>query len=81
MKTFSGKLGIVDSIAISPDSQTLACGTKDKSIKLWNLQTGKLQNTISGLSDPVHTLTFSPDGKTLVSGGSEDGTIEVWRSR
>jgi WD40 repeat protein len=81
MKTFSGKLGIVDSIAISPDSQTLACGTKDKSIKLWNLQTGKLQDTISGLSDPVHTLTFSPDGKTLVSGGSEDGTIEVWRSR
>ena len=80
-KTFSGKLGIVDSIAISPDSQTLACGTKDKSIKLWNLQTGKLQDTISGLSDPVHTLTFSPDGKTLVSGGSEDGTIEVWRSR
>jgi WD40 repeat protein len=55
-------------------------GSKDKTIKLWNLQTGKLRSTISNPSEKVDSLTFSPDGKTLVSGGSEEGTIEIWRS-
>jgi WD40 repeat protein len=80
-QSLSGNLGIVESVAISPDGQTLASGSKDKTIKLWNLQTGKPKNTISKLSGKVNSLTFSPDGKFLVSGGSEDGAIEIWRSR
>jgi len=80
-QTLPGNLGIVESVAISPDGQTLASGSKDKTIKLWNLQTGKLRSTISNPSEKVDSLTFSPDGKTLVSGGSEEGTIEIWRSR
>jgi WD40 repeat protein/tRNA A-37 threonylcarbamoyl transferase component Bud32 len=79
-QTLSGDLGIVESVAISPDGQTLASGSKDKTIKLWHLQTGKLKNTISQLPDKVDSLAFSPDGKTLVTGGSEDGAIEIWRS-
>jgi WD40 repeat protein/tRNA A-37 threonylcarbamoyl transferase component Bud32 len=80
-QTLAGNLGIVESVAISWDSQTLASGSKDKTIKLWNLQTGQLKNTISELSDKVDSLTFSLDGKTLVTGGSEDGAIEMWRSQ
>ncbi len=79
-RTFSGNLGIVESVAISPDAQTIASGSKDKTIKLWNLKTGKPRSTISNLSGTVNSLTFSPDGKSLVSSGSEDGTIEIWRS-
>jgi len=79
-QTLPGNLGIVESVAISPDGQTLASGSKDKTIKLWNLQTGKLRSTISNPSEKVDSLTFSPDGKTLVSGGSEEGTIEIWQS-
>ena len=80
-QTLPGNLGIVESVAISPDSQTLASGSKDKTIKLWNLQTGKLRGTLSNPSEKVDSLSFSPDGKTLVTGGSEEGTIEIWRSR
>jgi WD40 repeat protein/tRNA A-37 threonylcarbamoyl transferase component Bud32 len=80
MQVLSANLGIVESVAISPDGQTLASGSKDKTIKFWNLQTGKLKNTFSELSDKVNSLTFSPDSKTLISGGNEDGAIEIWRS-
>jgi WD40 repeat protein len=79
-KTFSANLGIVKSVAISPDGQTLACASEDKTIKLWNLHTGKLKNTISKLSDKVTSLTFSSDSKTLLSGGRENGAIEIWRA-
>ena len=72
---------MVNTIAISPDGQTLASGSKDKTIKIWNLKTGKLKETISEVSDEVYSLSFTPDGKTLVSGGNEDGSIEIWRSR
>ncbi|MEP0855965.1 serine/threonine-protein kinase [Trichocoleus sp. DQ-U1] len=69
----------VNSVAFSPDGQTLASGSRDKTIKLWNPQTGELKSPISNHSGAVNSVTFSPDGKTLVSNG-EEGKIEVWQS-
>ncbi len=76
----SGHLGIVESVAISPDGQTIASGSKDNTIELWNLKTGKHRSTIPKVSGMVYSLTFSPDGKSLVSSGSKEGIIEIWRS-
>jgi WD40 repeat protein len=42
-------------------------------IKLWNLHTGELIQNLSG----CNPVTFSPDGKTLVSGGN-GGSIKIW---
>jgi WD40 repeat protein len=61
------------SVAISPDGETLASGCM-KAVKLWNIHTGELIQTLSGCSP----LAFSPDGKTLASGG-DGGTIKLWR--
>ena len=36
------------SVAISPDGQTLASGSDDYTIKLWNLKTGDLLHTLTG---------------------------------
>ncbi|MBD2088089.1 serine/threonine-protein kinase [Coleofasciculus sp. FACHB-542] len=69
----------VNSVAFSPDGQTLASGSRDNTIKLWNPQTGELKSPISNHSGAVNSVTFSPDGKTLVSNG-EEGKIEVWQS-
>ncbi|NES93843.1 MAG: hypothetical protein F6K32_01070 [Desertifilum sp. SIO1I2] len=64
-------------IAISPDNQIIAAGNNDKTIKLWDLATGKLQQTLSGHEGAVLSIAISPDGETLAS-GSSDKTIKLW---
>ena len=67
----------VYSLAFSPDGATLASGSSDKTIRLWDTTTGKHIQKLSGHTDAVSSLAFSPDGATLVS-GSWDKTIRLW---
>ncbi|MGI2909791.1 WD40 repeat domain-containing protein, partial [Hassallia sp. VBCCA 56010] len=67
----------VRSVAFSPDGKTLASGSDDNTIKLWDVATGKLSQTLTGHSNSVRSVAFSPDGKTLAS-GSDDNTIKLW---
>ena len=46
-------------------------------IQLWDVATLELRETLLGHSDAIRSLTFSPDGKTLVS-DSKDGTVKLW---
>jgi WD40 repeat protein len=64
-------------VSFSPDGKTLASGSYDNTIKLWNVETGKEIRTLSGHNDSVISVSFSPDGKTLAS-GSDDKTIKLW---
>jgi WD40 repeat protein len=68
----------VTTLAMSPDGKTLASGSFDKTIKLWNLATGQQTRTLTANSDAVQSIAFSRDGTTLVS-GNEDNTIKIWR--
>ena len=71
------KKGSVFSMALSPNGQTLASGSGDGTIKLWNLATGQEVRTLSGHTDSVYSVALSPDGQTLAS-GSGDHTIKIW---
>ena len=51
MYVSSGHSSTVLSVAFSPDGNTIASGSKDKSIKLWNPQTGDLIRTLDGNRD------------------------------
>ena len=55
----------------------MASGSDDKTIKLWNLESGAQIKELKGHSYYVYSVTFSLDGKTLVS-GSWDKTIKIW---
>ncbi|RCJ36437.1 hypothetical protein A6769_17225, partial [Nostoc punctiforme NIES-2108] len=65
------------SVVFSPDGKTLASASLDKTIKLWNRETGKEISTLTGHSQLVNSVVFSPDGKTLAS-ASWDKTIKLW---
>ena len=72
--------GFEDVLTFSPDGKTLLAPTLeiwDPLIKLWDVDTGQDLGTLSGHTEPVETLVFSHDGKTLAS-GSQDGTVLLW---
>ncbi len=67
----------VISIAISPDSNFVATGSKDKSAKLWDLRNGREVRSFLGHMMSVTSLEFSSDGKYLLT-GSNDKTARIW---
>jgi len=67
----------VVSVAVSSDSNYVATGSKDKSIKLWDRSTGREIRSFLGHEATVTSIEFTADGKYLVSGGN-DRAIRIW---
>jgi dipeptidyl aminopeptidase/acylaminoacyl peptidase len=74
--TLTAHTDAVQSVAFSPDGKRLVSGSQDKTLKLWDAQTGQLILTF-GPTDGVLSVAFSPDGKQIVS-GSQDSTLRLW---
>ncbi|MEO6190755.1 MAG: caspase family protein, partial [Saprospiraceae bacterium] len=68
----------LSSISISPNSNSFisTTETEEASINEWNFQ-GKLVRNLSGLAKVISAVSFSPDGKTILTGG-KDGSLKRW---
>ena len=83
---FSGKLltnitghsAPVMSVRFTPNGNKIATASDDRTIKLWNLD-GTLITTLKGHDRPVNSISFNPKNSTILSSGSSDGTIIIWR--
>ena len=73
----TGPTGAVNSVAFSRDGATLAAGSADSTIRLWDVATHRQIATLTGPGGPVTSVAFSRDGTTLAAGNA-DGTIWLW---
>ncbi|MGH3853780.1 MAG: TIR domain-containing protein [Pseudonocardiaceae bacterium] len=77
----AGHTNAVAAVAFSPDGHTLATGSWDQTVRLWNVadlaHPTSLGQPLTGHTNWVATVAFSPDGHTLAS-GSYDQTVRLW---
>jgi len=77
--TLKGHEDVVWSVASSLDSQTLVSSSGDKTIKVWNLLTGKLLRTLSGNSDYILDVALASGDRNLVSSSyATNNAINTW---
>ena len=73
----SGHSGLVRSIAFSSDGVYLVSGSEDKTVKLWDMQTGGIVKEFEGHKEWVLSVCISSDS-TMVVSGSADRTVHLW---
>jgi WD40 repeat protein len=67
----------VSRVSFSPDGHRAVSWSNDKTVRVWEQETGACLRTLAGHSAGVFSVSVSPDGRRAVS-GSEDNTVRVW---
>jgi WD40 repeat protein len=77
LRTLEGHSDSVKGVAMTPDGKRAVSASSDKTLKVWDLETGRALRALEGHSDPVNGVAVTPDGKRAVS-ASDDETLKVW---
>ena len=80
--TLAGQNVFIESISFSPDGTVLAGGTRDNTVRVWDVATHTPLATLEGHTgrgtSGVTSVSFSHDGTLLASGSDQDGTVLLW---
>jgi WD40 repeat protein len=64
-------------VAIAPDGAWLASGGVDRSVRIWDPDSGQQRADLAGHTRAVRAVAIAPDGTWLASGG-DDGSVRIW---
>ncbi|CAE6430520.1 unnamed protein product [Rhizoctonia solani] len=67
----------ITAVAISPDGKTLTSGSRDKTLRVWDLKDPPNSLLLEGHTQTIWSVVYSHDGSKLAS-CSADGTIRIW---
>ncbi|MEM7496280.1 MAG: pentapeptide repeat-containing protein, partial [Myxococcota bacterium] len=76
-RAFFGHTSVVMSASFSGDGTRVASGSYDKTVRVWDVETGQQLQIFKGHTSNVNSVSFSRDG-TRVASGSDDNTVRVW---
>ncbi|KAM0293119.1 hypothetical protein ACHAPM_011720 [Fusarium culmorum] len=77
--TLEGHSHGINSVVFSHDSRKAASASIDKTIRIWNAETGECERALEGHSHLVNSVVFSHDSKKVAS-ASIDKTIRIWNA-
>ncbi len=76
---FKGHENIVSSLSCAANGRTMVSGSRDNTVRLWDLETRtQIGETLTGHTDSVTSIAISGDGQTVIS-ASKDKTVRVWK--
>ncbi|MBF0338749.1 MAG: hypothetical protein HQL05_13085 [Nitrospirae bacterium] len=71
-------MGPVNSVAITPDGKYFVSGGADKTVKLWEIDSGREIRTFSGHSQSIISVSLSGNGKYVLSASDLDKVMKLW---
>jgi predicted NACHT family NTPase len=74
-----GHSGWVNGCDWSRDGRWIVTASKDRTLKIWDADSGRCTQTLSGHSDTVNGCAWSPDGRRVLS-ASRDTTLRIWNT-
>src|SRR5262249_42693192 len=78
LNNLPGHRAQVRSVAWSADGKHAATGGMDKTVRVWDAQTGQEKQKLAGSDLPYGSVFFLPDNKTLIASGCTDPEAHFW---